>query len=46
MYILSKELTERIAGISQKADTQSSHVLLYEEFSTVFRRSSASDVST
>ncbi len=32
MYILSKELTERIAGISQEADTQSSHVLLYEEF--------------
>ncbi len=32
MYILSKELTERIAGISQEADTQSGHVLLYEEF--------------
>ena len=32
MYILSKELTERIAGISQEADTLSSHVLLYEEF--------------
>ena len=32
MYILSKELTERIAGISQEADTQSNHVLLYEEF--------------
>ncbi len=32
MYILSKELRERIAAISQEADTQSGHVLLYEEF--------------
>ncbi len=32
MYILSKELSERIAEISQEVEAQSDHILIYEEF--------------